>query len=82
MENLYHIICAYTNSSSTNTKYTVRGISDKKTALWDSMDEIGNGLAFNIFECKHLIGLAKQYDEEWDVSSVYSYKLIPANLKG
>jgi len=46
------------------------------------MDEIGNGLAFNIFECKHLIGLAKQYDEEWDVSSVYSYKLIPANLKG
>jgi len=78
MENLYHIVYINNRDSS---RWSIRKILEGKDILWDPINEIGNGPAFNIFECKRLVKLAKQYDRTHFPKGLFSYEIIPATKK-
>ena len=79
MEQLYHVICTWTNNID-NATYVIMEVLADDRIQWRCQEQRNdNGLTFDIFECKRLIESAKQNDKIFRLHIKYTYEVIPAN---
>ena len=84
MEQLYHVIHNVHTNSIHSKIFIITELLLNDRIGWSNKQYHGNGrdngIAFNIFECKRLIELAKQEDSLSTFDIEYTYKIIPANI--
>ena len=77
VEQLYHVIGI--NNAYKYVIVITEVLSDD-CIRWGYLKCDGYGIAFNIFECKRLIELAKQEDSLSTFAIEYTYEIIPAKI--